>query len=145
MDDLVNLFDFEAAALARLPAGARDYYRGGAGDELTLRGNREAWDRWQIHYRTLRDVSVRDPSTEVLGLRLDWPLIVAPTAFHSMAHGPGECATVRAAAGYGVPMILSTLSRPRAACGSSCTSTRTAASRASWSRARSSRAAARSC
>lgn len=110
MERLVNLFEFEAAALARLPAGVRDHYQGGAADEITLRDNRAAWERWRIHYRTLRDVSRRDPSTELLGARLEFPLVVAPTAFQAMANEAGECATARAAAAYGVPMVLSTLS-----------------------------------
>ena len=77
MDDLLNLADFETAALARLPAGVRDYYRGGANDEVALRENRAAWDRWQVHYRVLRDVAVRDLSTRVPGGTLDWPVMIA--------------------------------------------------------------------
>jgi 4-hydroxymandelate oxidase len=110
VDRLLNLFEFEEVALARLPAGVRDHYQGGAADEITLRDNRAAWERWRIHYRTLRDVSVRDPSTELLGGRLDFPLVIAPTAFQAMADDAGECATARAAAAHGVPMVLSTLS-----------------------------------
>ena len=110
MNDLINLQDFETAALARLPAGVRDYYGGAAADEITLRENCAAWERWQIHYRVLRDVTRRDLSTELYGLRLDWPLLIAPTAYHRMAHPDGELATARAAAGLGVPMVLSTLS-----------------------------------
>ena len=57
--DLVNLFDFEAAAAERLPAMARDYYASGAMDEITLRRNREAWERLELHYRVLADVARR--------------------------------------------------------------------------------------
>ncbi|MFO1456684.1 MAG: alpha-hydroxy acid oxidase [Steroidobacteraceae bacterium] len=110
MDELINLADFEAAALARLPAGPRDYYRGGANDELALRDSRAAWDRWQVHYRVLRDVSVRDTTVEVPGGRIDWPVMIAPTAYHRMAHPDGELATARAAAASGTAMVLSTLS-----------------------------------
>ena len=110
MDELINLEDFETAALGRLPAGPRDYYRGGANDETCLRESRSAWDRWQVHYRVLRDVSVRDASVEVLGAPLDWPVMIAPTAYHRMAHPDGELATARAAAAAGTAMVLSTLS-----------------------------------
>lgn len=51
MKDLINLDDFEAAAQTRLPVGAREYYRGGANDEITLRENRLAWGRLRLHYR----------------------------------------------------------------------------------------------
>ncbi len=77
MDELINLADFEAAALARLPAGVRDYYRGGANDEVALRENRAAWERWQLHYRVLRDVAERDLSTTVPGATIDWPVMIA--------------------------------------------------------------------
>ena len=110
MDELINLFDFEAAALERLPAGARGYFRGGAHDELTLRDNRAAYERWQIHYRVLRDVAERDLSTELFGHRVEWPVLVAPTACHQLAHPEGEVATARAASAAGTTMVLSTVS-----------------------------------
>ncbi|MCU0760670.1 MAG: alpha-hydroxy-acid oxidizing protein [Steroidobacteraceae bacterium] len=110
MDELVNLADFEAAALPRLPAGIRDYFRGGANDERALAENRAAWERWQVHYRVLRDVATRDLAVEVPGGRIDWPVMIAPTAYHRMAHPEGELATARAAAALGTAMVLSTLS-----------------------------------
>lgn len=110
MEHLINLADFETAAVGRLPAGVRDYYRGGANDEIALRENRAGWDRWQVHYRVLRDVAERDLSTEVPGGRIDWPVMIAPTAYHRMAHPDGELATARAAAASGTAMVLSTLS-----------------------------------
>ena len=110
MDDLINLFDFEKAALERMPAGARDYYRGGAHDELTLRDNRAAFERWQIHYRVLRDVEKRDLSTSLFGQRVEFPVLVAPTACHQLAHPEGELSTARAASAVGTAMVLSTLS-----------------------------------
>jgi len=41
------------------------------------------------------------------------PILVAPTAFHRMAHPDGELATARAASAAGTIMILSTLSNTR--------------------------------
>lgn len=109
MNELLNLAEFEQAALGRLPGGVRDYYRGGAEDELCLAANRAAWARWQIHYRVLRDVAERDLSTTVLGRRLQWPVLIAPTACQRMAHDEGELATARAASALGTAMVLSTL------------------------------------
>ncbi len=43
--ELLNVFDYEAAAAERLEAGALGYFAGGAGDELTLRDNVEAFRR----------------------------------------------------------------------------------------------------
>ncbi len=108
--DPLNLFELEQAARERLPRDAYDYYAGGAADGITLRENRAAFDRLRLHYRVLRDISRRDLSTTVLGVPLSLPVIVAPTAFHRMAHPDGELATARAAGTAGTAMVLSTLS-----------------------------------
>ena len=106
----VNLRDFEALARERLDARALGYYAGGAGDEVTVRANEAAWARRTLHYRVLVDVGVRRLETRVLGQPVSMPVLVAPTAFHGLAHPGGECATARAAAAAGTVMILSTLS-----------------------------------
>jgi len=90
--------DFEARAAEVLGEGELGYYAGGAGDELTLRGNVEAWRRIAIRPRVLVDVSQRDPSTTVLGRARPHPIFVAPTAYHRLADPGGEEATARAAA-----------------------------------------------
>lgn len=110
MKDLINLFDFEKAAAERLSSMAYDYYRSGSFDEITLRENREAYDRIRLRYRVLKDVSDRDHSTELLGQTVAMPILIAPTAFHQLAHPEGEIATARAAAAAGTIMTLSTLS-----------------------------------
>ena len=106
----INLYDFEKAAAAKLPKMVRDYYAAGAHDEITLRENTAAYGRIRLNYRVLRDVSHRDLSTTVLDQSISVPIIIAPTAFHRMAHPAGEVATVKAAGTAGTIMILSTLS-----------------------------------
>ena len=106
----LNLRDFEALARARLPQLAWDYYASGADDESCLRRNCEAFERIALHYRVLVDVSQRDASTTVLGQRVAMPILVAPTAFHRLAHEDGELASVRGAGDAGTIFILSTLS-----------------------------------
>ncbi len=105
----VEVHDFERAANAALPQPARDYYAGGAADEITLRENCAAFQRTVLMPRVLVDVSQPDPGTTVLGERLNLPLLIAPTAFHRMAHPDGEMATARAAAASGVAMVASTI------------------------------------
>ncbi len=106
----LNVPDLERIAKARLGAMAFDYYASGADDEVTLRRNREAFERFAIHYRVLVDVSTRRLSTTVLGHEVSLPVLFAPTAFHRMAHPDGEAATARAAGAEGTAMCLSTLS-----------------------------------
>ncbi|MCB9594626.1 MAG: alpha-hydroxy-acid oxidizing protein [Sandaracinaceae bacterium] len=106
----LNLDELRASAESKLDKNAFDYYASGAHDEHTLRENRAAFSRIAMRYRVLVDVSRRDASTEVLGLPLSMPVIIAPTAFQKMAHPDGELATSRAAASAGIAMINSTLS-----------------------------------
>ncbi|HJU74014.1 MAG TPA: alpha-hydroxy acid oxidase [Gemmatimonadaceae bacterium] len=105
---LLNLFDYERAAAARVAEPALGYLTGGANDEVTMRANREAFDAIAIRYRTMVDVSVRDTQTTVLGTRVAFPALIAPTAMQRLAHPDGECAMARAAERLGVVMIVST-------------------------------------
>ncbi|MBK8549901.1 MAG: alpha-hydroxy-acid oxidizing protein [Ignavibacteria bacterium] len=107
---LININDFESAAREKLTQMAYDYYSSGAHDEITLRDNCDAYKRIFLKYRVLVDVSKRDLSTEVLGHKISMPVMIAPTAFHKMAHTDGEVAVAKAASAADTIMILSTLS-----------------------------------
>lgn len=107
--ELVTVDDFEAAAAARLPAMAYDYYRSGADEEHTLRRNRDAWTTYELWYRTLVDVCAPQLRTTVLGTEVASPILIAPTAYHALADAEGERATARAAADVGSLYVASTL------------------------------------
>lgn len=109
LSSALNCADFERLAEERLEPGAWGYYAGGAGDEVTLRDNVAAFGRWVLRPRVLVDVAQVSAATTVLGQEVSMPLLVAPTAFHRMAHPDGEVATARAAAAAGTVMCLSTL------------------------------------
>src|SRR5439155_26953218 len=104
----LNVHDYETLARERLDENAWEYFRGGAGDESTLRENLAAFARWKLRPRVLVDVSSIDTSTTVLGTRIAAPILVAPVALQRFAHPEGEAATARAAAGAGTIMVLST-------------------------------------
>jgi isopentenyl diphosphate isomerase/L-lactate dehydrogenase-like FMN-dependent dehydrogenase len=110
VDDLLNVADFEREAERRLDPGAYGYFAGGAGDEVTLRANVDAFERRTLRPRFLVDVSRVTTETSVLGRPVSMPLLVAPTAFQRLAHADGEAATARAAHAAGTVMCLSTLS-----------------------------------
>lgn len=99
--------DYEPAAREILERGVYDYYAGGAGDEITLRENVLAFERWVIRPRFLRGAGSPDPSTSVLGVPLAFPVLVAPWAYQWMAHEAGEQATAQAASDAGTVMIAS--------------------------------------
>src|SRR4051795_9457800 len=62
------------------------YIAGGAGGEATVRANRSGWDGGRFGTRMLRDVSVRDRSSELFGRRLAPPVLLAPVGVLEMAH-----------------------------------------------------------
>jgi isopentenyl diphosphate isomerase/L-lactate dehydrogenase-like FMN-dependent dehydrogenase len=103
----------EAAARERFTPEAFGYVAGAAGTESTARANREAFGRWQIVPRFLRDVSARDLTTTVLGTALPAPVALAPVGVQGIVHPEAELAVARAAAGLGIPMSLSTVSSYR--------------------------------
>ena len=98
----------ERRAKRQLSLGAYSYVAGAAGSEQTMRSNAEAFRRWQIVPRMLRDVGVRDLRTELFGAELPAPVLLAPVGVQSIVHPDGELATARAAAATGVPYIHST-------------------------------------
>jgi len=77
---LVNVEEFEAVARGRLDEGVYGYFAGGADDEVTVRGNREAFRRLWLKYRVLVDASRVDTSGEILGAPVALPVILAPAA-----------------------------------------------------------------
>ena len=80
---------------------------------MTLRREREAFDRLRLVPRVMRGVGRADTSTAVLGTPIRAPIMVAPTGVQGMAHPEGECATARAAGEAGTLMALSTVSSRR--------------------------------
>jgi lactate 2-monooxygenase len=89
---------------------ARGYVEGGASAEETIRANREAFRRWRLVPRVLRDVGARELTTEILGTAMPAPVLLAPVGVQSLIHTDAEVAVARAAAGLGVPLVLSTVS-----------------------------------
>ena len=106
--DPLDLTALEAAARERLERGVYDYVAGGADDERSVADAEAAWSRLRLRPRVLRDVSEVSRATTVLGSRLPVPLLVAPMAYHRMAHPDGEAASAAGAAAAGAGYILST-------------------------------------
>lgn len=99
--------DYEAFARERLTPEHWAYLCGGAADEITLRENREAFDRLRLQGRVLEDVDGGHTRCTLFGVELDHPLLLAPVAHQRLFHPDGELATARAASAMRTPMILS--------------------------------------
>src|SRR3954462_3329500 len=100
--------ELEAAGYAAMTPQAADYVAGGAGGEETVRANREAFDRYRIVPRMLREVGTRDLRTTVLGSSLPAPVLIGPVGVQQIIHDDAEVATARAAGSVGVPYVHST-------------------------------------
>jgi 4-hydroxymandelate oxidase len=102
-----SLHDLELEARRRLPQPVYDFLAGGADDEVTLRANEAAFAPIGIVPRVLRACGPPKLDLTILGQPCTAPILLAPTAFHCLAHPDGERATARAAADCGVIMITS--------------------------------------
>ncbi len=106
----VGMKALRTAAQAVMTPEAYGYLEGGAGAEDTMRANREAFRRWRIVPRLLRDVAERDLRVELFGETIHAPVLLAPIGVQSIIHPTAEVAAARAAASLGVPLVLSTAS-----------------------------------
>jgi L-lactate dehydrogenase (cytochrome) len=101
--------DLREIARHRVPQAVFDYTDGAAGAEISLRRAREAFENVEFLPNVLRDVSVVDPATALLGAPSALPLVFAPTGFTRLMHTEGESAVGRVAERTGIPYALSTM------------------------------------
>jgi (S)-mandelate dehydrogenase len=104
----LSIEDLRRIAKRRLPRAIFDFFDGGAEDELTLRGNRAAFERLRLLPRVLVNVSAVDLKTELFGKPASLPLAIAPTGGISAGRPGAELALARAAKAFGVPFTLAT-------------------------------------
>lgn len=102
--------DYRELARRRLPRQLFDYVDGGAYEEATMRANVSDLERVLLRQVVMRDVSVRDQRTEVLGQQLAMPVILAPVGLAGMMAQRAEVQAARAAEKFGIPFVESTVS-----------------------------------
>jgi len=102
--------DYRLAARSRIPRFLFDYMDGGAYDETTLRNNVADLAQIRLRQRVLRNVAKVDTKTELFGRTLKIPAVLAPVGLSGMYFRRGEVQAARAAADFGVPYTLSTVS-----------------------------------
>jgi (S)-mandelate dehydrogenase len=106
----INLDDLRELARRNLPRIAFDFIDGGADDELCLKRNREAFHRYRLLPRYLRDVSKRDQSVTLLGRRYASPLGISPTGLAGLFRPDADFMLAAAAREANVPFLLSSAS-----------------------------------
>jgi len=102
--------DYEVLARHFMAAPTIDYIAGGSGRDITAAANLDAFAHWSVYPRLLRDVSRGHTRTTIGADSLEHPIMLAPVAFHKLAHPAGELDTARAAHATDTCMIASTLS-----------------------------------
>lgn len=108
--------EWEKQALPILSESARGYVSGNAGAGSTYRKNIAAFDKYSIVPSRLRPSRTdkdgkpvySDPSTTVIGHKLDFPFALAPIGVLKIFNRQGEPAVAKAAASVGIPYTLST-------------------------------------
>jgi 4-hydroxymandelate oxidase len=104
----VNVFDMENAAIQNWNQAHWTYISQGVDDELTLRANREGYERLHLRARRLVDLSMFNMQTELFGHTMPSPIIMAPVGGLGMAHSDGDVEAARGIRATGHKMIMST-------------------------------------
>ncbi len=110
IDAAVNIADLASLARRRLPKVIFDYLEGGAEDEVTLRANREGFDRYRFRPRLLTANAQRDLSIELFGRKYALPFLIGPTGLNGLHWHGADVALANAAATAGTGFALSTAS-----------------------------------
>lgn len=94
----------------RTPRMFWDYCESGSYTEQTFRDNSSDFALIRLRQRVARDLSDRDTSGTMLGQPVAMPVALAPVGSCGMQYPDGEILAARAAARFGVPFTLSTMS-----------------------------------
>ena len=101
--------DYEALAIRHITAPVYAHIAGGSGDETTLRDNLQAFARWHLQPRLLRDVTAGHTRLTLFGRAFRHPVMLAPVAYQKLVHPAGERETARAAEAADACLVSSTL------------------------------------
>jgi 4-hydroxymandelate oxidase len=107
--EALSVFDFEPVMHKNVPPAHFGYMATGIDDEVTLRANREGFQKFQLLPRRLVDVSQLDLGLELFGRTYGSPVVLAPTGSNKAFHEDGEIAVARAAHRTNNLLILSTV------------------------------------
>ncbi|KAF2169495.1 hypothetical protein M409DRAFT_20709 [Zasmidium cellare ATCC 36951] len=105
--DILTINDLKTKAGTRVPVATREWLEEGAMDLIILKDNEEAYNRYKLRPRTLRNVHDLDMSATVFGTKVSIPFGFSPAGHHATVHPDGEVATSRAAAKNNIAMALS--------------------------------------
>jgi isopentenyl diphosphate isomerase/L-lactate dehydrogenase-like FMN-dependent dehydrogenase len=109
--DLPDSYEgLERMARAEMDDGRFRYISTGSGYDETVRANVQAFERWKLVPRVLRDVEERSSAVSLFGKVASAPILLAPVRALGYIHRDGEIGVAKAAAEARIPLVLSTFS-----------------------------------
>ena len=110
MPVITNIEDLRVLAKRRVPRMFYDYADSGSWTESTYRANVADFAKIKFRQRVAVDIDERSIRAKMIGRDVAMPVAIAPTGLTGMQHADGEILAARAAAKFGVPFTLSTMS-----------------------------------
>jgi L-lactate dehydrogenase (cytochrome) len=107
---ITNIGDLKKIYKRRVPKMFYDYCESGSWTEQTFRENVSDFDQIRLRQRVAVDMSGRSTKSQLIGQDVSMPVALAPVGMTGMQHADGEIKAARAAAKFGVPFTLSTMS-----------------------------------
>ncbi len=110
MAAVTNIEDLRLMAKRRVPRMFYDYADSGSWTEQTYRANTSDFEKIRLRQRVAVNMEGRSLATKMVGIDAAMPVALSPTGLTGMQHADGEILAARAAAAFGVPFTLSTMS-----------------------------------
>ena len=110
MSVITTIEDLRVLAKKRVPRMFYDYADSGSWTESTYRANESDFQKIKLRQRVAVNMENRSTATQMVGVDVKMPVCIAPVGLTGMQHADGEIHAARAAAKFGIPFTLSTMS-----------------------------------
>ena len=110
MPIITTIQDLKDVYERRVPRMFYDYCESGSWTEQTLQDNISDFSKLRLRQRVAMDMANRTTATKMIGQDVSMPLALAPVGLTGMQCADGEIKAAKAAAAFGVPYTLSTMS-----------------------------------
>lgn len=110
LSKITCIADLQRIARRKVPKMFYDYCDTGSWTESTYKANSDDFKNILFRQKVLVDMEGRSLATDMIGQHVKMPVALAPVGLTGMQHADGEILAARAAAKFGVPFTLSTMS-----------------------------------
>ena len=110
MPVITTIQDLKDIYARRVPQMFYDYCESGSWTEQTFRDNISDFSQLRLRQRVALDMANRTTATKMIGQDVSMPVALAPVGLTGMQCADGEIKAAKAAAAFGVPFTLSTMS-----------------------------------